>query len=194
MKRILFQGDSITDVGRNTSTGSTVSMGQGYALMIAGELGYKEMRKYEFVNRGIGGNRIVDLYARIKADVWNLEPSILSILIGVNDVWHELAAENGVDTERYEHIYRTLVEETVSRFPDIKIMLLEPFVLPGIATEEKWEVFRSEIRQRADIVKERFDEASEKCDPSFWLADGVHPTPAGHRLIADAWLECFETI
>ena len=119
--RILFQGDSITDVGRNTNNGSTLSMGQGYPLMVAGDLGAAYPGQYEFLNRGISGNRIVDIYARIKCDCWNLEPDVLSLLIGVNDVWHEVGAgRNGVDAARFEKMYRILVEDTLERFPKMK--------------------------------------------------------------------------
>ncbi len=206
MKKILFQGDSITDCGRNEERGSMISIGQGYAMLVCAELGCKYPKEYEFVNRGISGNRIVDLYARIKTDVWNLEPDVFSILIGVNDVWHELAAQNGVDTERYENMYRTIAEETLKRFPNMKMMILEPFVLKASATEEKWDEFRTEVELRAAAAKrvaeeynlifvplqEKFDAAEKNTnDASYWLADGVHPTPAGHKLIAAAWIDAF---
>ena len=74
--------------------------------------------KHEIFNRGISGNRVVDLYARIKSDVWNLKPDVLSILVGVNDVWHELDIANGVDIERYERIYGMMLEETLERLPN----------------------------------------------------------------------------
>ena len=103
--KILFQGDSITDVGRNTNNGSLNSIGQGYPCLIASRLGADEPETYEFVNRGISGNRIVDVYARIKADCWNLAPDLLSILIGVNDVWPEFGGKNGVDAKRFYNVY-----------------------------------------------------------------------------------------
>ena len=117
--KILFQGDSITDVGRNTNSGSLLSIGQGYPCLIASRLGADEPGKYEFVNRGISGNRIVDVYARIKADCWNLEPDLLSVLIGVNDVWHEFAVQNGVDADRFYAVYKMLVCDTKERLPGI---------------------------------------------------------------------------
>ena len=204
--RILFQGDSITDVGRNTNNGSTLSMGQGYPLMVAGDLGAAYPGQYEFLNRGISGNRIVDIYARIKCDCWNLEPDVLSLLIGVNDVWHEVGAgRNGVDTARFEKMYRILVEDTLERFPKMKIMVLEPFVLPGTATDEHWDYFSTEVPLRAAAARRvaddyhlifvplqcMFDDACQNAPASYWLADGVHPTPFGHRLIANAWIKAF---
>lgn len=207
MKKILFQGDSITDCGRNAHSGSMISIGQGYAMLVCSALGYKHPQEYEFENRGISGNRIVDVYSRIKTDGWNLEPDVLSILIGVNDVWHEIASWNGVDAVRYEKVYRMLIEDTLERLPNIKIMILEPFVLKASATEENWDEFKNEVALRAEAAKriaddyklifvplqEKFDLAAKKTnDTSYWLADGVHPTPAGHGLIAEAWLEAFE--
>ena len=199
--RIVFQGDSITDVGRNTERGSLISIGQGYPLMVTGDLGARYPGKFEFINRGVSGNRIVDVYARIKMDLWNLEPDVLSILIGVNDVWHEAGNANGVDAVRFEKMYRILVEDTKERFPDIRILVLEPFVLPGSATEAKWDEFHDEVLLRAAAAKRvavdyglifvplqgMFDEACRTAPADYWLGDGVHPTPFGHRLIADAW-------
>lgn len=204
--KILFQGDSITDVGRNTERGSLQSIGQGYALMVTGELAARYPGQYTFENRGISGNRIVDLYARIKVDCWNLEPDVISILLGVNDVWHEFGSGNGVEANRYENVYRMLIEDTLEKLPNVKFMLLEPFALPGRATEGKWEEFYADVVKRSQIVQKlakeyklsfvplqkKLDDACALCPADYWLGDGVHPTPAGHRLIADAWLEVFQ--
>ena len=98
--KILFQGDSITDAGRSRDNDQYI--GTGYPLLVKSELGYKFPGKYEFINRGISGNRIVDLYARIKADIINIKPDVMSILIGVNDVWHEFGVNpNGVSSEKF---------------------------------------------------------------------------------------------
>ena len=204
--KILFQGDSITDVGRNTDRGSLQSIGQGYALMVTGELGARYPGQYTFENRGISGNRIVDLYARIKVDCWNLEPDVISILLGVNDVWHEFGNKNGVEANRFENVYRMLIEDSLAKLPNVKFMLLEPFALPGTATEGKWNEFFAEVVKRSQIVQKlaqeyqlsfvplqkKLEDACKLCPAEYWLGDGVHPTPAGHRLIADAWLEVFQ--
>ncbi len=204
--KILYMGDSITDVGRNTSNGSTISMGQGYALITAARLGADHPNTFTFVNNGISGNRVVDLYARIKADIWNHAPDVLSVLIGVNDVWHDLMANNGVDAERFERVLRMLVTDTQERFPNIKILLMEPFVLRAGATDAQWDTFRAETELRAAAVRrvaeecgcvflplqKMLDDACDKAPAAYWLVDGVHPTPAGHQLIADAWLETFK--
>ena len=141
--RIVLFGDSITDMGRDRKFDTpdcSWSYGHGYPIFIAGDLYRQDPNKHQVINRGISGNRIVDLYARIKSDVWNLQPDLLSILIGVNDVWHELNFNNGVDVDRYEKVYRMLIEDTLKRFPNLKIILCEPFILKGKATEDTPEI------------------------------------------------------
>ena len=141
--KILFYGDSITDMGRNreAANGSIFSFGSGYPFVVASELSRENPIKHQVINRGISGNRIVDLYARIKADVWNLKPDLLSVLVGINDIWHEIGSQNGVDIVRFEKVYSMLIEDTLKELPDLKIVLLEPFVLKGTATEEKYDGF-----------------------------------------------------
>ena len=99
MKTILFQGDSITDAGRNFQ--DDAYMGYGYATMTAGKIAVDYPGQYNVVNKGISGNRIVDVYARMKKDILNLNPSFMTILIGINDVWHEIADGNGVDAVNF---------------------------------------------------------------------------------------------
>lgn len=200
MSIILFQGDSITDAGRSRTDDR--GLGGGYPLLVAARLGRDHGQQYEVINRGISGNRVVDLYARWKIDCINLRPDILSILIGVNDVWHELGSQNGVEAPKYERIYNMLLEETRAALPNVHIMVLEPFVLPGAATKEQWEAFDKEVGLRAQAARrvaeaagaqfvplqKAFEDACGLAPAHHWLADGVHPTPAGHQLIADIWV------
>lgn len=93
--KIVFLGDSITDVGKNLTNGSTIAIGQGYPLIVDAKLSASFPGKYEFHNAGVSGSRVVDLYARIKSDAWNRLPDVISILIGVNDVWHEYMEHHG---------------------------------------------------------------------------------------------------
>lgn len=211
-KLILFQGDSITDCGRNRE--DIASMGVGYAHMVKGQLGYEYPGEYEFINKGVGGSRIVNVYARIKMDIINLKPDYMSLLIGVNDVWHELGGRhNGVDAEKFEKIYDMLIGEVLEALPDIKIMLLEPFVLEASATAatesepERWNYFRTEVALRATVAKriaekynlafvtlqDKFDEACKQAPASYWLHDGVHPTPMGHWIIKNEWMKAFKS-
>lgn len=197
MKTVVFQGDSITDAGRNRN--NPMEMGIGYPLLVSSELAYKYPGEYKFINEGVSGDRVVDLYARIKRDIINNNPDILTILIGVNDVWHELGEDpNGVDNEKYFKVYCDLIEEVKRMCPECKIYILEPFVLKGSGTQAKWNIFRREVEKRAQSAKKcaekfgltfielqkSFDDACEKAPASYWLGDGVHPTFAGHELIA----------
>ena len=133
----------------------------------------------------------------------------MSILIGVNDVWHEAEWANGVDNDKFFKVYCMLIEEIKAALPDLKIMIMEPFVLKGPATEAAWEYFSTETPKRAQKAKEvaekynlpfiplqdKFDAAAAaNGEPTYWLSDGVHPTLAGHELIKNAWLEAFKAL
>ncbi len=202
--KILFQGDSITDCGRDWNNDS--QLGRGYAYLVSTYLGLKEPNKHTFINKGISGNRVVDLYARIKRDIINYQPDVMSILIGVNDVWHELGeSPNGVDADKFFKIYSMLIEEVKEALPNIKIMIMEPFVLEACSTTEHWEFFKTEVAKRADMAKriaekynlpfielqDSFDKLAKEAPNSYWLGDGVHPTPAGHEFIKNEWLKAY---
>lgn len=206
--RILFFGDSITDADRPRDvTEPDTKLGSGYVAYAASKLYERDLVKYEIYNKGINGNRIVDLYARIKRECWNLKPDVLSILIGVNDIWHELAYGNGVEIERFEKIYRMLLEDTKKALPNTKIIICEPFVLKGTATEENLDKFL-EIKEYAKVIKAlaeefgasyvplqaRFDEMGAKYGNSTLLRDGVHPTLRGAVVLANEWLKVFDKV
>ena len=211
-KRILFQGDSITDCGRNRN--EFYSLGNGYANLVKATLGMENPDVYEFVNRGISGNRIVDLYARIKSDFINLKPDYASIYIGVNDAWHEICWQNGVDTDKFEKIYTMLIDEIKAACPDTKLFIISPFVLEGISTcnteeiPDRLEQFKKDVAEKAMVSKKiaekynlplvelqpAFDEACKKASPDYWTVDGVHPTACGHEIIKRLWLEAFQKI
>lgn len=207
--KILFQGDSITDCGRNRADNG--SMGLGYPLLVKSKLSLSQGEDLEFVNRGISGNRIADLYARIKMDIINLAPDYMSILIGVNDVWHELDWQNGADNDEFFFLYDRLITKVKEALPNIKIAILEPFVLEGPATADRPQMpnrfvqFQKGVAEKAAVaqkvaekhhlpfipLQEPFNQAAARLGASVLTPDGVHPHPAGHQLIADAWLETF---
>lgn len=206
MKTILFQGDSITDAERSRE--HDINLGIGYPTLVSGELGLECPNQYRFLNRGVGGNRVVDVYARMKIDILNLKPDVLSILVGVNDVWHEFMIQNGLDADKYFKVYSLLIEEVKEALPDIKIMIMEPFVLKASNTEERWEEFQAgvqamaqkskEIAEKYNLVfiplQEKFDKAAEMAPNDYWLMDGVHPTAAGHEIIKREWIKNFKTL
>ena len=206
--KILFYGDSITDMGRNRNCAynHVSAYGNGYVFLALSKLTSVDPSAHDIINRGISGNRIVDLYARVKCDVWNHEPDLISILIGINDIWHELGENrNGVDIARFEKVYRMLIEDTKARLPEVKLMLLEPFVLDGTATHEKLSAFE-EVYDYAKVVKQIAEDygavfvplqkdlsaAAEKFGVEYVLPDGVHPSIGGANIIADNWYRAFE--
>ena len=199
MKTFLFQGDSITDAGRDDENQDNFGLGCGYAFLLAADIEKNRKGEIKFLNRGKSGDRITDVYARIKEDIINLKPDFMSILIGVNDVSHELTQGCGVTPEKFNKIYNLLIEEIKEALPEIKIIILEPFVLKGSATNELWEQFNCEVRKLAIIsekvakqykikfvpLQNKFDDASSDGDTRYWSVDGIHPTSAGHQIIKE---------
>ena len=133
--RILFQGDSITDCLRS-SYDSGAFMGSGYPCLIQSDLCLNRA-DIEVLNCGISGNRVTNLLARWKKDCINLRPDVISILIGVNDVWHELSHQEGVDAELFEETYRVLLRYTKRMLPETKLILLGAYLTHGTATEKR---------------------------------------------------------
>jgi len=205
---ILFQGDSITDGNRGRSADPNHIMGHGYAFSIASRVGadFPEKR-YLFYNRGISGNKITDLENRWQTDTIDLKPDILSILVGVNDASSIVFNRPPVvSVDQYEKTYNALLEQTKATFPGMLLVLCEPFILAVGKVQENWEAYHSDIVQRQAIVQKLatkfdavfvgfqdvFDKASEKAPADYWIWDGVHPTVAGHELMAREWLKQIE--
>ena len=204
IKTILFQGDSITDCGRIRENAQNISqaLGPGYPALVAARIMNNDWSaRRSFINRGISGDRVVDLYARWKRDAVKIKPDVISILIGVNDTWHEMNHGNGVEPERYDRFYRMLLDWSLESKPDTKFILLEPFVLNFGFITQTWV---DEISVRQQMVKkiaadynaifvplqEKLTQAAESArDPQLVLRDGVHPSLFGHQLIADEYLK-----
>ncbi|MFH0757438.1 MAG: SGNH/GDSL hydrolase family protein [Bacteroidota bacterium] len=202
---VLFQGDSITDAGRdrdNEWPNQARSFGNGYAHLAAswllGEMAEKELTIY---NRGISGNKVFQLADRWDKDCLMLKPKVLSILIGVNDYWHVRDGNYDGTPGVYEKDYRDLLNRTKERLPDVKLVICQPFILTGTsAVDETWvepfkpyqEIARN-MAETFDAVwvpfQEAFDGASEIAHPTYWTQDGVHPSMAGAQLMAKTWLE-----
>ena len=202
--KILFFGDSITDARRGRESDFNDRFGAGFVMQIAGELLLKNPLKYEIINRGISGERIVDLYARIKKDVWNEKPDVLTILEGINDISHDVWHNNGVEFERWIKMYRKLLEETKEKLPNATIIVGEPFVLHGEISNKNFKEYEK-IRERSKALKSLveelglifmplqaiIDEKAKQYGEEVVLADGVHPTVYGAKLIANEWLKLF---
>ena len=200
---ILFQGDSITDFGRSrTETGpnNQAALGTGYPWLAAAELLVDHPQsKLSVFNRGISGNKVYQLADRWQTDCLDLKPDVLSILIGVNDIWHTLTGKYQGTVAIYERDYRALLERTQKALPKVKLVICEPFVLRCGSVTDKWfpefDTYRAAAKRVAESFhttfvpfQTMFDEAVKYAPPAHWAADGVHPSSAGASLMAHTWL------
>jgi len=190
--KILFQGDSITDAGRDRS--DCHELGNGYPKYTAEILknAYPEIN-FEFVNLAISAEQTKDVLKRVQTDVIDVEPDIVTILLGVNDTWHHVEDKNWVPNELFESNYRGILEAV--KKTEAKLVVLEQYVLPAPGTEgfhpdidAKIQITRKLAREYADAfvpLDGLFASACLTEDALFWTMEGVHPTEDGHILIAD---------
>jgi lysophospholipase L1-like esterase len=197
---ILFYGDSITDAGRRDPDNNNGGLGFGYVALCAAALAERFPQWHiRCTNRGVSGNRVGDLEARLERDVLALEPTVVSILIGINDTWRRYDSDmvSGLDE------FRAACGRVLAAVRDrlgARVILLEPFLLPIPDDRRAWrEDLDPRIAITRDLAREYaacfvpldglFAAASCRAPMAEWLPDGVHPTPAGHQLIARHWLE-----
>ncbi len=211
--RVLFQGDSITDGNRYKAKeqewDKNHQMGHSYAYIVNGILGSRNPeRNFEFMNRGISGNRIIDLYARIYPDIIALKPDVLSIMVGVNDIPSAFNGPDGTDPKKYERIYRMLLDEVRTALPRIQFILCEPMLYPVneeardyAACEKSIRAFQNTVRKLAIEYHaihvpcaDEFARLYTKQPPSYWCWDGVHPTENGHGVLAGQWMKYTEEL
>lgn len=205
---ILFQGDSITDSGRSrgrqgqrSGFGGGNPLGNGYVYFAAARL-MAEMPAYnlKILNRGISGNIVPDLDARWDTDCIELKPNVLSILIGVNDIWHTLDGRYHITKEQYEANYRTLLDRTTETLPGVKLVICEPYVLRYGVVNDNWfpefDGFRAAAKKMSQEFnaafvpfQTMFDEAVKDTPPEYWTPDGVHPSTNGAMLMANEWIK-----
>lgn len=213
-KTILFTGDSITDGNRYRDEKDRGDLnhqiGHSYAYVVNGLLGslYPE-RGYHFLNRGISGNRILDLYGRMYEDMVELRPDIVSILVGVNDGPQVEHARVATGAEKYGTLYRMMLKELKEALPQVQIVICEPFLGQNGPVYDSdyalWDFHMKGYRREARAVAEEygavfvplqacFDRAAQERDTKYWIWDGVHPTENGHGLIARQWLRCTQQL
>lgn len=202
---ILFQGDSITDAGRDRdemSSNNSKALGRGYAFLAASELMYKHPEKdLKLYNKGISGNKVFQLAERWEKDCLDLKPDVLSILIGVNDYWHMHNGNYDGTIDTYRNDFRGLLERTKKQLPNLKLIIAEPFAVTGIkAVDASWFPAFTAYRKAAKEIADQFgaaflpyqsifDKAQKLAPGVYWTSDGVHPSMAGAQLMAHAWLE-----
>ena len=203
---ILFQGDSITDGGRNKESNVSNTpdqLGNGYALFTSTQLLKTHADKQlKIFNRGISGNKVYQLRERWEAEALAFSPDVLSILIVVNDFWHTLTGGYNGTVEMYDNDLRALLKLTKDRLPNVQLVLCEPFAVKGgtAIEESKWfpkfDAYRLAMKKLSDEFsavfvpfQSAFDEALKLAPASYWANDGVHPGLPGRQLMADVWLE-----
>lgn len=207
---VVFQGDSITDAGRDRSRyypNDARGMGTGYVFNIVSQLmGNNPDAAWTCYNRGVSGNKVYQLAERWQDDCLQLQPDVLSILIGVNDFWHMINGNYDGTVSIYDRDLRRLLDDTLKEFPDVKLILGEPFAVKGgTAITDKWHpAFYDYQKAAAQIAKDYkavwipyqkiFDEALKTAPAAYWCPDGVHPSIAGGFLMANAWVKGFESI
>ena len=188
---ILFQGDSVTDCSRDRSDPN--GLGGGYPLVVNQLLD----ERVKVLNRGISGHRAKDLSARWQEDCLALNPDAVSIMIGINDVWRRYDDNDPTSDAAYEASYRTLLEPLRAR--RVKLLLILPFLLDVSASvtamredlDGKQAVVRRLAGEFGAVLLDAdalFREAVRETGnpPAHYAQDGVHPTEAGHRLLAEA--------
>lgn len=210
MKKILFQGDSITDCGRDYACDDF--SGFGYPALVRGQLGRLYGAEYEVVNRGISGNKVSDIFSRMKWDIVQHKPDYLSLLVGVNDAINDADWGNKASVASFEKIYSLLIEAVREDLPETKIVILEPFILKGSGTDnteewvDRWEKIQCNVRENAAAAKrvaekydlafiplqQLFDGYAQRLGTRTVSVEGIHPTHTGHLIIAEEWLKVFE--
>lgn len=212
--KIIFYGDSITDASRARGSNDAGRVreeyqdtprayGAGYVACAATELFYEKPNYYEILNRGIGGDRLPQLYARIFLDVWSENPDVLSIMIGANDI-NRGTNPNYTDLKRWGRIYRMLITDTQERCPNTKIMICEPFsAKPEPEADESRNisnsrVYAAEAKKIAEefglpfvALQDKIAKAVEVYGLKTVCYDGGHPNLVGSKIIADEWLRVF---
>lgn len=193
--KLLFQGDSITDAGRDRN--NPHDLGQGYPKYAAAILqeNYPDV-DFEFIDLGISGDQTKDLVARLQSDFVDVQPDVVSIMIGVNDTWHHAADRSWIPNEVFEERYRTVLK-AIKEKTHAKIMIIEPFLIP---VEDKL-FFREDLAPKIEIIRKLAREYADAYlptdgllqsafigdDPLSYAADGVHPTAKGAAYIGELY-------
>lgn len=205
--KLLFQGDSITDAFRKPEEiNPAYQLGNGYVFLIAARLSARFPQKnWEFINRGVSGNKILDLKKRWQKDALDLRPDVMTLLIGVNDTLAAMQGSPSLTDEEFSLAYQTILDEAQKTFPDINLILIEPFLLEVGEVQKSWcEHLRPRQLMIQEVAKKKmcqfipaqelFNKAALIREPAFWSYDGIHPTHAGFQLLANTWINIFESM
>lgn len=206
---ILFQGDSITDWGRNKNEAkpnTSGALGNSYPLIASSNILMNHSAdNLQIYNRGVSGNKVFQLADRWDTDCLQLKPTVLSILVGVNDLFHAIREGYKGTIETYRNDYKNLLDRTKQTLPEVQLIIGEPFLTKGIRPEsESWyprfAEFQSAAREMAQSYnavfipyQQVFDDALEIAPAKYWSLDGIHPSVAGAGLMAKAWLAAIKS-
>jgi len=196
-EKVLFIGDSITDCGRRAEF---APYGRGYVSKVVELVTAKyPERRITWVNTGIGGHTVRELWARWEEDALNHQPDWLSVMVGINDVHRYLHGEpqKKIDVREYEETYRKMLAAAQAKTRP-KLVLTEPFYLSSDPKQELMQVFAGYLKVVRRLAKEfgavfvpthqQFQKALTVRGPKEWSEDNVHPYPVGHAFIALGWL------
>ncbi|MEV4776209.1 SGNH/GDSL hydrolase family protein [Microbacterium sp. LWH12-1.2] len=194
LDRIVFIGDSITDAGRDRA--DPASLGDGYVSLLADGFAAQGATVR---NLGISGNRAKDLAARWDAELMPTGPDLLTVYVGVNDMWRRFDSDDPTSAADFESTLRALLTQVVEAHRP-GLILMEPFFLPVLAEQQEWlpdlDEKRAVVRSLAaefgaELVPlhDIFTAAASEHPIADLAPDGVHPTRLGSEIIADAWRE-----
>jgi len=183
---IVFAGDSVTDCGRMSTADG---LGDGYVRELAGR---PELAGWRVVNAGVSGNRVKDLAARWREDVLSARPDVVSVFIGINEVWRRFDENDPTSDAAYEAGLRALLET----LDGVRVVLVEPVLLPKDEEQRGWAQEHAGKIAVVHALAQEFGatlvpmnaELNAAGDAAGYAPDGVHPNAAGHRLLADVWL------
>nr|WP_308741921.1 SGNH/GDSL hydrolase family protein [uncultured Anaerocolumna sp.] len=200
---VLFQGDSVTDCGRDRA--DITSLSYGYPGIIAKTYNlYFPDNEVTFINKGISGNRVKDVLNRYEEDIKEIHPDFISILIGINDTWRKYDSNDPTTPEEFEATYRKLLNLIKTDLPDCKIMIIEPFVLNSLPDRALW---REDLDPKIQVVRKLAKEYADYYVPLDGIfakveveqyscgqlaADGVHPSHLGHGIIAQEYIKALK--
>ena len=198
-RTLLFIGDSITDGSRAEDP---EDLGYGYVRLLAEHFAAHEPTA-TVINRGVSGDKAADLAGRVRPDVLDLDPDVVTIYVGVNDTWHSFTRGEHVTAADFEREYRFMLDQLSATRPAVPVLMTIPFI---VDVDQDKAGYHADLDEKVAIIRALAHEFQHRVvdleavlvkawtvghTPAGIAPDGVHPTIAGHRLIADAWLETF---
>ena len=190
---ILFLGDCITGWNRNMNDPD--DLGNGYVARISDAI---KNYRIKVINKGTDEHRTIDLLNEYEENILKVKPDVITIFIGMNDVWHHFAKGIETTNEEFDYNFKTVLEK-IKYDLGVPVIIIEPFI---IDITPELTIMRSELWQKVDIIRRlareyaseyialdgSFASACIKHEPTFYSLDGVHPTEEGHKFIARRWL------